>query len=44
MKDVDIKLLNVLGLSGIINKKDNIIQSLSGKIEFLKKELKKDNK
>ena len=40
MKDVDIKLLNVLGLSGIINKKNNIIQSLSGKIEFLKKELK----
>lgn len=41
MKDVDIKLLNVLGLSSIIKKKDNLIQSLNGKVEYLKEKLKK---
>lgn len=41
MKDVDIKLLNVLGLSSIIKKKDNLIQSLTGKIDYLKEQLKK---
>ena len=43
MKDVDIKLLNVLGLSSIIKKKDNLIQSLTGKIDYLKEQLKKKN-
>lgn len=43
MKDVDTKLLNVLGLSSIIKKKDNLIQSLNGKVEYLKEQLKKNN-
>lgn len=37
IKEVDIKLCNVLGLSNIIKSKDNIIESLKGKIEYLKK-------
>lgn len=41
MKEVDIKLLNVLGLSSIIKKKDNLIQSLTGKVDYLKEQLKK---
>ena len=41
MKDVDTKLLNILGLSSIIKKKDNLIQSLNGKVEYLKEQLKK---
>ena len=38
---LDIKLLNVLGLSSIIKKKDNLIQSLTGKVDYLKEQLKK---
>ena len=41
MKEVDIKLLNVVGLSSIIKKKDNLIQSLTGKADYLKEQLKK---
>ena len=41
MKEVHIKLLNVLGLSSIIKKKDNLIQSLTGKVDYLKEQLKK---
>lgn len=41
MKEVDIKLLNVLGLSSIIKKKDNLIQSLTRKVDYLKEQLKK---
>lgn len=37
MKDVDNKLLNVFGLSSLLSKRDNTIESLKGKIEFLKK-------
>ena len=38
--ELDTKLLNILGLSYIVKKKDNIISSLSGKIDYLKKQLK----
>ena len=41
MKEVDIKLLNILGLSSIIKKKDNLIQSLTEKVDYLKEQLKK---
>ena len=41
MKEVDNELLNVLGLSSIIKKKDNLIQSLTGKVDYLKEQLKK---
>lgn len=37
MDDVDIKLLNVFGLKSMLTKRDNIIESLNGKIEYLKK-------
>ena len=40
MKDVDTKLLNALGLSGIMKKKDNSIESLKGKVEYLEEQLK----
>ena len=40
MSELDTKLLNILGLSYIVKKKDNIISSLSGKIDYLKKQLK----
>ena len=36
IKEVDIKLLNVFGLNQIIRSKDNIIESLKGKVEYLK--------
>jgi len=36
MDDVDIKLLNVLGIKSMLSKRDNIIASLNGKIEYLK--------
>lgn len=36
MQEIDRKLLNVLGLSGIIKSKENTIKSLQGKIEYLK--------
>ena len=37
MQEIDQKLLNVLGLSNIIKSKDNIIKSLQGKIQYMKK-------
>lgn len=40
MNEVDRKLLNVFGLSGIIKSKENTIKSLMGKIEYLKNQLK----
>lgn len=39
MKEVDIKLLNVLGLSNIVKKKDNLIKSLMGKIAYLREQI-----
>jgi len=36
MADVDKKLLNVFGLSSLLNKKENEIQSLKGKVDYLK--------
>jgi mRNA interferase MazF len=39
MQEVDQKLLNILGLGSIIKKKDNLIFSLNGKIDYLKKQL-----
>lgn len=36
MQEIDRKLLNVLGLSGIIKSRDNTIRSLQGKIEYMK--------
>lgn len=39
MPELDTKLLNILGLSHIVKKKDNIISSLNGKINYLKKQL-----
>lgn len=36
MNEIDYKLLNVLGLSSIMKKKDNLINSLKGKVEYLK--------
>lgn len=35
MTDVDVKLLNVFGLKPLLTKKDNTIQSLQGKVNFL---------
>lgn len=40
MNDVDSKIFNALGLSSVINTKDNTIKSLEGKIEYLKDQLK----
>ncbi len=37
IQEIDRKLLNVLGLSGIIRAKENTIKSLQGKIEYMKK-------
>ena len=37
MQEIDQKLLNVLGLSNIIKSKDNIIKSLQGKNQYMKK-------
>lgn len=39
MPEVDRKLLNILGLGSIIKKKENLINSLNGKIEYLKQKL-----
>ncbi len=39
MKELDTKLFNALGLSSIINAKNNTIKSLEGKIEFFKEQL-----
>lgn len=41
MKEIDSKIFHVFGMSHIIRAKDNTIQSLNGKIEYLKSELKK---
>ena len=35
MNDIDEKLLNIFGLRDLINKKNNIISSLKGKIQYL---------
>ena len=40
MNEIDNKLLNIFGLSNIIKKKDNIINSLNGKVIYLKEQLK----
>ena len=39
MNAVDFRIFNALGLSSVINAKDNTIKSLEGKIEYLKKQL-----
>lgn len=39
IKDIDSKIFNALGLSDIINSKNNTIKSLEGKIEYLKKRI-----
>jgi len=39
MEDMDQKLFNVFGLSPVIKKKNNIITSLEGKIDYLKDKL-----
>ena len=33
------KLLNIFGLSNIIKKRDNVINSLNGKVKYLKDKL-----
>ncbi|MDD7795906.1 type II toxin-antitoxin system PemK/MazF family toxin [Clostridium sp. 'White wine YQ'] len=35
--EVDIKLLNIFGLSNLLKKRDNTIKSLEGKVAYLKK-------
>lgn len=40
MEEVNSKLLNIFGLSNIIKKRDNVIKSLNGKIDYLKQKLK----
>ena len=39
MKEVDKKILNIFGLSDMLKKKDNIIDSLNGKVDYLKEQL-----
>lgn len=41
MRHVDEKLLNALGLSNLIISRDNLINSLKGKVEYLKDKLSK---
>lgn len=41
MEEIDSKLLNILGIGNIIKKRDNVIESLNGKVEYLKEKLKK---
>lgn len=41
MKDVDNKLFNIFGLSNVLRRKDNEIQSLKGKITYLQNKYKK---
>lgn len=36
LQEIDLKLLNIFGLSGIIRAKENTIKSLQGKIEYMK--------
>lgn len=38
IQEIDRKLLNVLGLSGMIKSKENTIRSLQGKIEYMQKQ------
>lgn len=42
IQEINRKLLNVLGLAGTIKSKENIIESLQGKIEYMKKQGNKD--
>lgn len=37
IQELDRKLLNVMGLSGIIKAKENVIKSLKGKIEYMER-------
>lgn len=39
MQEIDNKLLNIFGLSNIIKKRDNVINSLNGKVKYLKDKL-----
>lgn len=41
MKEVDKKLLNVLGFGGILKMKENTIHSLNGKVEYMKEKLQR---
>lgn len=43
MKEIDTKLVNVLGLCGMLKKKDNLINSLTGKVNYLTEQLKENN-
>ena len=38
IQEIDKKLLNTLGLSSMIKSKENTINSLQGKIEYIKKQ------
>lgn len=40
MQEVDKKLFNALGLTTFIEKKDNVIKSLEGKVKYLQEKLK----
>jgi len=40
MHEVDMKLFNAFGLTSIIKKRDNIINSLEGKVKYLSEKLK----
>lgn len=39
MQEIDNKLLNIFGLSNIIKKRDNVINSLNGKVKYSKDKL-----
>ena len=41
MNEIELKLLNVLGLGSVLRRKENEINSLKGKIRYLKDQLKK---
>ena len=43
MEEVNLKLFNVLGLSSIIDAKNNTINSLNGKITYLKGQMNNEN-
>lgn len=42
MDEIDNKLLNIFELSIINKKKDNVIKSLSGNVEYLREKQKND--
>ena len=44
MNEVDLKIFNSLGLNSIISAKNNTIESLMGKIEYLKNQLNNEQK